>query len=323
MAFMTKKLHFKHLAQALYNLPHCRKVSLEDATRPWGAFRLGRRIGTLPSRFVTNALPNSVLHAMVCIRTLFVAVVKGRLPIEELHIDFGTSMAGCTAAFPRILSLPRELAQAACTQLCTVTTLHVAINPDPGDNKFNPMHYDGLPVTDPLQNKTADWTEDFLGFIGLFPALSTLSLYFFRRDKGYQFPRLSQEFFVPHLQSISLELVDCTRSDLMALIERHKETLQTIRLKSVSLPGGSADRWSSVVQSFRDDFSIQKLILGSCFVDRPWPTTDLPEEMYAGTPQELDMLVAELLELEKGDGSTKQSSQGGDSTETSPAGESV
>ncbi|KAK2037331.1 hypothetical protein LZ31DRAFT_612138, partial [Colletotrichum somersetense] len=231
IAFMTRKLHFVYLAQALYKLLRCRRVSIEDNIRPWGTFRLGRRIGTLPSRFVTDILPNSVVHAMVSIRTLFVAVIKSRLPIEELHIDFRTSMTGCTAAFPQILSLPRDLAQAAHNQLHTV--------------------------------------QEFLGFIGLFPALCNLSPCFFPRDPGYQFPRISRELFVPTLQSISLELEDCTKSDLMALMERHKETLQIVRLECVSLPKGSPDCWSSVVQSFRDEPSIQKLFLGGYWIDGP------------------------------------------------------
>ncbi|KAL3291022.1 F-box domain-containing protein [Colletotrichum asianum] len=227
VGFFRQNLHMGLLVEALSNLQNCRRVGLGDH----GAFRLGSRIGTLPNQFISNLLPNSLIHAMVSIRTLLYAVIKSRLPVEHISIEFGDSMAGCTCVIPKMLLLPRNLERAVSSQLHTITTLRLMVNPTPRDNKFNCE----MPPTDPTSGETQGWISEFLAFLGLFTAISDLNLVFMNRDERYQFPELSQLLLIPGLQTLHLGFLDYTISKLTTLLERHKATLQTVSLKSISL----------------------------------------------------------------------------------------
>ncbi|KAL3291342.1 F-box domain-containing protein [Colletotrichum asianum] len=167
------------LVEALSNLQNCRRVGLGDHVRPWGAFRLGSRIGTLPNRFVSDLLPNSLIHAVVSIRTLLYAVIKSRLPVEHISIEFGDLMAGCICVIPKMLLLLRNLERAVSSQLHTVTTLRLMVNPTPCDNKFDCE----MPPTDPTSGETQGWISEFLAFLGLFTAISDLNLVFMNQDE--------------------------------------------------------------------------------------------------------------------------------------------
>ncbi|KAH0425490.1 hypothetical protein CcaCcLH18_10949 [Colletotrichum camelliae] len=215
-------LHKSLLVEALSNLPNCRRIGLGDHIRPWGAFRLGRRIGTLPNQFVSDLLPNSLIHAVVSIRTLLYAVIKSRLPVEDISIEFGDLMAGCTCVIPKMLLLPRNLEKAVSSQLHTVTTLRLMVNPTPRDNKFECE----IPPTDPTSGGTQGWVSEFLRFLGLFTAISDLNLVFMNRDERYQFPELSQLLLVPGLRNLHLGFLDCTISELTAILKRHEATLR-------------------------------------------------------------------------------------------------
>ncbi|KAF6803789.1 hypothetical protein CPLU01_16095, partial [Colletotrichum plurivorum] len=50
---LPKGAWLRDWVEALSNLPRCKAVGIDDNVRPWGALRLGRRIGTFPNRFVT------------------------------------------------------------------------------------------------------------------------------------------------------------------------------------------------------------------------------------------------------------------------------
>ncbi|KAL3290609.1 F-box domain-containing protein [Colletotrichum asianum] len=217
VGFFRQNLHIGLLVEALSNLQNCRRVGLGDH----GAFRLGSRIRTLPNQFISNLLPNSLIHAVVSIRTLLYAVIKSRLPVEHISIEFGDLMAGCTCVIPKMLLLPRNLERAVSSQLHTVTTLRLIVNPTPCDNKFN---YE-MPPTDPTSRETQGWISEFLAFLGLFTAISDLNLVFINQDERYQFLELSQLLLVPGLRTLHLGFLDCTISELTALLERHKATL--------------------------------------------------------------------------------------------------
>ncbi|KAL3290631.1 F-box domain-containing protein [Colletotrichum asianum] len=297
VGFFRQNLHMGLLVEALSNLQNCRRVGLGDHVRPWGAFRLGSRIGTLPNRFVSNLLPNSLIHAVVSIRTLLYAVIKSRLPVEHISIEFGDSMAGCTCVIPKMLLLPRNLERAVSSQLHTVTTLRLMVNPTPRDNKFDCE----MPPTDPTSGETQGWISEFLAFLGLFTVISDLNLVFMNRDERYQFPELSQLLLVPGLRTLHLGFLDCTISKLTALLERHEATLQTVSLESVSLISEGLDSWLSVVAFLRHELSVEVLYLEGCFGEDAEHQTHitLPRSLYAENPQELDELVAELKHTQK------------------------
>ncbi|KAK1448108.1 hypothetical protein CMEL01_16809, partial [Colletotrichum melonis] len=84
--FLQTKLGIKHLVEALSNLPRCGAVGIDDGVRPWGAFRLGRRAGALPNRFVTPFQAQSMVFATTLVRTLFLGLLYGRHAVEHLYI---------------------------------------------------------------------------------------------------------------------------------------------------------------------------------------------------------------------------------------------
>ncbi|KAL3290664.1 F-box domain-containing protein [Colletotrichum asianum] len=112
VGFFQQNLHIGLLVEALSNLQNCRRVGLGNHVRPWGAFQLGSRIGTLLNQFVSNLLPNSLIYAVVSIRTLLYAIIKSRLPVEHISIKFGDLMVGCICVILKMLLLLRNLERA-------------------------------------------------------------------------------------------------------------------------------------------------------------------------------------------------------------------
>ncbi|GKT54378.1 F-box domain-containing protein [Colletotrichum tofieldiae] len=298
--FFREKPHHSLLAEAFSNLTNCRRVGVQDTTRPWGAFRLGRRIGTLPSQFVSQSLPNSITHALVVIRTLFYAAVQSRHPIEEIYIEFGELMTGCTAATPRMLSLPAMLAQAVRAWLQTVTRLSLIVNPTPGANDLTPSVRRRLPHTDPARTEASHWSAELLGFIGLFSTLSDLSLSFYPRDGGRQFQTLSKRLHIPTLRSLRLEYLDCGPRELTTLLERHKTTLRAVRLKSVCFTKGYTTSWSTLTERIQQNTLVETFSIEKCFVDdlEGKRIITLLDLLFAETRQDLCSLVAAIRQAE-------------------------
>ncbi|KAK1641514.1 hypothetical protein BDP81DRAFT_419133 [Colletotrichum phormii] len=299
--FFSQKLHMSLLAEALSGLENCTRVGIDDTTRPWGAFRLGRRAGTLPSRFVSDLLPNSMIHAAVSIRTLLYAVVQSRLPIEQMFIEFGDMMAGCTCVTPTMLLLPSPLEMAVKSRLETVSNLRLIVNPTPSHAGFDPETINSLPATDPIRGESSGWVANLLRFLGLFKALSDLSLCFMTRDERHQFPELSQLLFIPGLQALRLEYLDCTAGELTGLLKKHQETLRVVGLESVNLIGGGLDSWLCVLRSLRHELSVEAVYLGSCFGEdgEGQVTIKLPSQLRADNGQEIDQLAIDLSTLQQ------------------------
>ncbi|KAL3300119.1 F-box domain-containing protein [Colletotrichum asianum] len=108
VGFFQQNLHIGLLVEALSNLQNCRRVGLGD----YGAFQLGSQIRTLLNQFVSNLLPNSLIYAIVSIRTLLYAIIKSRLPVEHISIKFGDLIAGCICVILKMLLLLRNLERA-------------------------------------------------------------------------------------------------------------------------------------------------------------------------------------------------------------------
>ncbi|KAL3290679.1 F-box domain-containing protein [Colletotrichum asianum] len=248
-------------------------------------FGLGERsdLALELERFRTDFL----IHAVVSIRTLLYAVIKSCLPVEHISIEFGDLMAGCICVILKMLLLLRNLERAVSSQLHTVTTLRLMVNLTPRDNKFDCE----MPPMDPTSGETQGWISEFLAFLGLFTAISDLNL----------FPELSQLLLVPGLRTLHLGFLDCTISELTALLERHEATLQTVSLKSVSLIGEGLDSWLSVVAFLRHKLLVEVLYLEGCFSEDIEHRTHimLLRSLYAENPQELDELVVELKHTQK------------------------
>ncbi|KZL84852.1 hypothetical protein CI238_12616 [Colletotrichum incanum] len=288
--------HIQYLTDVFSHLPNCKSVGLRDKTRPWGAMRLSRKTGSFANRFITRVLPNSMVHGVTLIRTLLVALLKSRLPVEELYVDFGHLMLGCTSVIPRMLALPAAAANAFKKQLTTITTFWIMVNPKQSENDFPAEACKMLPLGDIACEPDRGWVSDFLGFLRLFPALSNLTISFNYGEDQQQFSELSARLTIPDLRSLRLENLECTKDELMGLLLRHKETLRTVELDCVGLNGGSPDAWSYMVQEIRQACRLEKLDLSMCRVDeREFPFRfQIPERLYAERDDDWGGMIAKL-----------------------------
>jgi hypothetical protein len=134
--------------------------------------------------------------------------------VEEIYIQFGNTMEGCTSVIPRMLALPNSLAHAISTHLTTVTTLSPLVNPNNSDNHFDDKISQKFPATDPIRKEVYDWQSEFLGFLERFPALSDLNLEFNYREDRQKFPGLAEKLYIPGLRAFSLGYVSARKGRL-------------------------------------------------------------------------------------------------------------
>jgi hypothetical protein len=136
-----------------------------------------------------------MMHAVVLVRSLFSAVVQSRLPVEEIYILFGNTMEGYPCIIPQTLALPNNLAHTISAHLTTVTTLSLLVNPNNSNNHFDDKTSQNFPATDLIRKEVYDWQSEFLGFLGLFSALSDLTLEFNYCEDKQQFPGLAEKLY--------------------------------------------------------------------------------------------------------------------------------
>ncbi|KAF5524611.1 hypothetical protein CGCA056_v003943 [Colletotrichum aenigma] len=228
--------------EALSNLPHCKAVGIDDDVRPWGALRLGRRIGTFPNRFVTPFQAQ-----------------------KRLYIQFGDLKTGCTSVTPRMLSTIPVSVDTLKNRLAPIKTLLLVVNPNSHQNAFDEDVKKLVSNTDPIQTRIPIGVRSSAGFLRLFLTLTDFTLHFNPRDERQQFPRLSEDLRIPSLQSLRIEFVDCTRDELMTLLEGHRDTLRELVLESVDVTGGGRKTWSSLLGSLQHSLRLEAIDLGKLY----------------------------------------------------------
>ncbi|KAH9225240.1 hypothetical protein K456DRAFT_44057 [Colletotrichum gloeosporioides 23] len=300
---LTKGDWIRDLVEALSNLPHCKAVGIDDGVRPWGSLRLGRRIGTFPTRFVTSFQALSMVFATTLIRTLFMGLLSGRHTVERLYIQFGDLKTGCTSVTPRMLSTIPVSADIMRNRLAAIKTLLLVVNPNSHENTFDEDVKKLVSNTDPIQTANSDWCPEFCGFLHLFPALTNFTLHFNPRDERQQFPKLSEDLRILGLQSLCIEFVDCTRDELMTLLEGHRDTLRELVLESVDVTGGGRKTWSSLLGSLQHGLKLDAIDLGDCMVDGFYlcsrsSATFLNQRFRASGPEEIEAMRLALDGLE-------------------------
>ncbi|KAF4488887.1 hypothetical protein CGGC5_v004739 [Colletotrichum fructicola Nara gc5] len=301
---LTKGGWIRDLVEALSNLPRCKAVGIDDNVRPWGALQLGRRIGTFPNRFVTPFQAQSMVFATTLIRALFIGLLHSRHAVERLYLQFGDLKTGCTSVTPRMLSTIPVSADTLRNRLAPIKTLLLVVNPNSHENTFDKGVKKLVSNTDPIQTADSDWCPEFCGFLRLFPTLTNLALHFNPRDERQQFPRLSEDLRIPGLRSLRVEFVDCTRDELMILLEGHRDTLRELTLESVDITGGGRKTWSSLLRSLQRSLRLEAIDLGDCMVDGFYlrsrsSTTFLNQRFYANGPEEIEAMRLSLDRLEE------------------------
>ncbi|KAF5512297.1 hypothetical protein CGCA056_v012742 [Colletotrichum aenigma] len=174
----------RDLVEALSNLPHCKAVGIDDDVRPWGALRLGRRIGTFPNRFVTPFQAQSMVFATTLIRALFIGLLHSRHAVERLYIQFGDLKTGCTSVTPRMLSTIPVSVDTLKNRLAPIKTLLLVVNPNSHQNAFDEDVKKLVSNHRPDPGlRISDWCPEFCGFLRLFLTLTDFTLHFNPRDE--------------------------------------------------------------------------------------------------------------------------------------------
>ncbi|KAF6803754.1 hypothetical protein CPLU01_16096 [Colletotrichum plurivorum] len=235
-----------------------------------------------------------MVFATTLIRTLFAALLHSRHAVERLYIQFGDLKAGCTSVTPRMLSTIPASADALRNRLAVVKTLLLVVNPNSHENTFDRHVKRLMPRNDPIQTEHSDWCSELCGFLSLFPTLTDFTLHFNPRDERQQFPRLSEHLRIPGLQSLCIVFVDCTKDELMTLLEAHRDTLRELVLESVDVTGGGRKTWSSLLQSLQHGLGLEVIELGNCMVDGFYlssrSTTPTDQRLRAHGPREIESM---------------------------------
>lgn len=124
------------------------------------------------------------------------------------------------------------------SKLTLVTSLTLMINPE-------------------TRSHSNAWTQNLLNFIGLFPALEALLLYFYLRDESSWISRLSTSLQLQFLRVSRIDSANCTEDDLATLFLNHKDTLREFYLDGVDIIEGKGS-WTSLECSIKEKLSVEK-----------------------------------------------------------------
>ncbi|KAL3290727.1 F-box domain-containing protein [Colletotrichum asianum] len=133
----------------------------------------------------------------------------------------------------------------------------------------------------PVEHISIEFGDLMAGCICVIPKMLLLL-----RNLERAFLELSQLLLVPGLRTLHLGFLDCTISELTALLERHEATLRTVSLESVSLIGEGLDSWLLVVAFLRHELSVEVLYLEGCFGEDAEHRTHITllRSLYAENP---------------------------------------
>lgn len=237
---MKSGLYTTYLAQAITAFPNLETVVVDDAFRPWGATTLERQTSVPMANGIEGL--DSIEFVMQTLRATILAIAASNTSLPELDIAIGRLNGGIS---PDMLVFPRPVLQYIQSHPISLTSLCLSVSPR---NSIRP---------------DSELVGDLLGFITLFPGLQRLSLGFNFRDEHEHFPAISQTLRLPGLRFLSIDAVQCTEDELVALLLGHKDSLEEVCFSLVDLisEGGT---WQSLLATVRDKLSIQVLTMENC-----------------------------------------------------------
>ncbi|KAK0739024.1 hypothetical protein B0T21DRAFT_361775 [Apiosordaria backusii] len=235
---MESGLNTTYLAQAMTTLPNLETVVVDDAFKPCSAATLERQ-ADLP---LANAMEcfKSIQFVERALRAVVLAIVASNTSFYELDIAPGGLNA--VGIRPNMLVFPKPVLRHIRSRPISLTSLSLTVRPThPG----------------------SECVSDLLSFIALFPRLQRLSLEFNPLDKHKHFPEFSQRLQLQDLRFLGVIGVQCTDGELVALLLRHKDTLEEAYFSLVDIMAGGGS-WQALLATVRDEFLVPVLEMNKC-----------------------------------------------------------
>lgn len=228
-------LDIAYLTKIFSNLSNCKEIIFSCARRAWGLGSYEKEIGMRITRGF-DWYYDSVDFVQRMIHITMLAVMISGLQLARL--DFAPAYSR-VAISPRMLIWPKlDLGR---PQFCLVSLLELCIY---------------------IRAEREDlWEKNMMEFIGAFPKLEILDLSF-DTIYGQQSCAILKALYIPHLQVLTLDNTRCKEDDLIAFLLRHKETLKEITLVNIEIM--ERGRWKAVLDTIRDQLSVDDLILMNC-----------------------------------------------------------
>lgn len=238
---MESGLNTTYLAQAMATLPNLERVVVDDAFQPWGATTLIRQAG-LP---LTNAMESfdSIKFVKQALRAIVLALVASNTSLYELDIAPGRLNAD--GIRPNMLVFPQPVLRHIRSRPISLTSLSLSMS------------------TSKWRHSDSECVSDLLGFIALFPRLQRLSLEFNPLDEHEHFPEFSRRLQLQDLRFLGIIGVQCTDSELVALLLRHKDTLEEAYFSLVDIIAGGGS-WQALLATVRDELLVPVLEMNEC-----------------------------------------------------------
>ncbi|KAL8378037.1 hypothetical protein RB595_008638 [Gaeumannomyces hyphopodioides] len=234
-------LNTTYLAQAMATLPKLERVVVDDAFRPWGAKTLIRQAG-VP---LTNAMESfdSIEFVEQALRAIVLALVASNTSLYELAIVSG--LLRLDGVRPKMLVFPQPVLRHIRSRPISLTCLSLSVSAS------------GWRHTD------SECVSDLLGFIALFPRLQRLCLKFNPLDEHEHFPEFSRRLQLQDLRYLGITGVQCTERELVALLLRHKDTLEEACFSLVDIISGGGS-WQALLATVRDELLVPELEMDKC-----------------------------------------------------------
>lgn len=248
------------LKEIMTRLTNCRSIIISDENRPWGLKHVRNSIGIFPQRTLPfTSSPTSVKLIRHMIQVVLTAAVTSKARVETLDIDIGFSMRNASCINPHMLIGPCSalLAQSPITSL---SHLHLVLD----------KASSGL-STDP-----SGWASALVQFTNFFPRLSHFSLGFEDRDDFGRFSELCTVLYMPKLEVLSLQSINCSSMALAFFLLRHHRALRKIRFNWIELTDG-VGAWRWLIGVIRDSLDITSLGMRGCSGHQKYSLPDLED----------------------------------------------
>lgn len=238
---MGSGLATAYLVQAFSALSSTESVVVNNTSRPWGAAARRRLTGQFPTNTIDDDY-DSMEYVEWAIPAILSAIAASKMSLRRLDICPGWIT---TAISPDMLAFSKACQRYLHDLPASLTSLALVVSPASrmGENDR--------------------WTNDFLGFMALFPDIQRLELTFAPRDENKQLSHIAKMLRLRNLQYFSIDAVDCAAEDLAIFLLGHKDTLKEVDLTSIGIPGGTPG-WHSLLFTIHDKLSIKVLSMHHC-----------------------------------------------------------
>ena len=186
---------------------------------------------------------DSIEFVEQALRAIVLALVASNTSLYELDIASGRLNAD--GIRPKMLVFPQPVLQHIRSRPISLTSLSLSVS------------------TSGWRHTDSECVSDLLGFIALFPRLQRLSLEFNPLDEHEHFSEFSRRLRLQDLRFLGIIGVQCTDGELVALLLRHKDTLEEAYFDLVDIIAGGGS-WQALLATVRDELLVPVLEMNEC-----------------------------------------------------------